>query len=244
MVVATGGRALIGHIPTIFSVPTAAILAHREEANDLALIGAWLDARGWDYVRIWREDSPTWPDVDLMIVLGSLSSVATGHCAPWADHEIAQIRTWVDAGRPYFGVCFGAQALAAALSGSVERMPQFFRAVTPVPWSEGSERGPWVVWHEDAITSVGSAEVLGSLPHAILAFRHGSAWGVQAHVELDGAAVETLARQLDASPEVWEPLAAGARERGAELRAATFALLDEITSGVLPQMDSNHQPFD
>lgn len=225
-------------------MPTAAILAHREEANDLALIGAWLDAHGWDCLRIWREDSPDWPDTDLMIVLGSLSSVASGHCAPWADREIEQIRGWVDAGRPYLGVCFGAQALAVALGGTVERMPEFFRSVTGIPWNDGSMRGPWVIWHEDAITSVGPAEVLGTLPHAVLAFRHGSAWGIQPHFELDGDAVETLARQLDASPEVWEPLAQGAREHGEDLRQATFALLDDIASEVLPQMDSNHQPFD
>ncbi|MFM8514864.1 MAG: type 1 glutamine amidotransferase [Actinomycetota bacterium] len=210
-------------------MPAAVILAHREQANDLGLIGEWLESHGWEFSRIWREDASEWPDADLMIVLGSLSSIAAGYCAPWTDREIEQIRAWVGCGRPYLGVCFGAQALAVALGGAVERMPEFFRSVTSIEWSDGKVRGPWVVWHEDAIMSVGSAEVVGSLPHAIVAFRFGSAWGVQPHVELDGDAVEALARQLDASDEVWQPLAEGARAQSEELRAATFALLDEVT---------------
>jgi len=86
-----------------------------------------------------------------------------------------------------------------------------------------------VVWHEDAIRFVGSAELVGSLPHAILSFRFGSAWGVQPQVKLDGDVVEALARQLDASDEVWRPLAEGARAASESLRAATFALIDEVT---------------
>jgi len=64
--------------PSDSCVPTPVILAHREQANDMGLIGEWLDTNGWECSRIWREDASEWPEADLMIVLGSLSSVASG----------------------------------------------------------------------------------------------------------------------------------------------------------------------
>ena len=127
-------------------MPHAVILSHREVADDIGLIGRWLDESDWTFERIWREDSPDWPDADLFIALGSLASVATGHCTPSTEREIARIREWVDQDRPYLGVCFGAQALAVALGGTVERMPTFFRGVTDAQWAGGTRRGPWVAW--------------------------------------------------------------------------------------------------
>lgn len=217
-------------------MPTAIVLSHRGVADDLGLIGQWLDDHGWVTQRIWREDSPTWSafepaDDDALIVLGSLSSVATGHCAPWAESEISRIRDWVAAGHRYLGVCFGAQALAVALGGHVERMPSFVRTVTDVEWVGGRRRGPWVAWHEDAIRSAGSGELIGRLPHAILALRHGRAWGIQPHIELDADGVERLGRAAAVPPEVWLPIAAAARAHERELRQASFDLLDEILGG-------------
>ncbi len=92
-------------------MPHANVLAHRGIANELGLIGEWLDARGWTHRRLWREDDVDtsgdgFPEADALIVLGSLDSVATGHCAVWAADEMERIRRWIGEDRPFLGVCF------------------------------------------------------------------------------------------------------------------------------------------
>lgn len=208
-------------------MPHANVLAHKNVANELGLIGEWFDARGWTHERYWREEFPVIPDADALIVLGSLDSVASGHCAAWAPSEMGVIREWIDAGKPYLGVCFGAQILASVLGGKVERRPRFYRKVETLPWPDGTTRGPWVLWHEDIITSAGTAEVISEMPHAVVALRSGSAWGIQAHIELDADGLERLARSVGAPPDVWTPLVTDLRRQHEAVTAATFAFLDQ-----------------
>ena len=212
-------------------MPHANVLAHRDIANELGLIGEWLDARGWTHRRLWRENDADssgdgFPEADALIVLGSLDSVATGHCAVWAPDEMDRIRLWIGEDRPYLGVCFGAQILATTLGGEVQRRSTFYRAVETVPWSGGASRGPWVLWHEDAIISPGSAQVVSELPHAVIALRSGNAWGVQAHIELDAPALERLAQAVDAPEEISRPLIDLLHENAVQATAATFEFLD------------------
>jgi len=210
-------------------VPHANVLAHKDIANELGLIQEWLEDRGWTYERLWREDFPVLPDADLLIVLGSLHSVASGHCVAWGPSEMSLVREWIDEGKPYLGVCFGAQILASILGGKVERRPRFYRKVEELPWVDGTTKGPWVLWHEDIITSAGTGEVLSELPHAIVALRSGNAWGMQAHIELDSAGLERLGRAVGAPPDVWSPIAADMSRLDPEIRSATFSLLDDVT---------------
>lgn len=208
-------------------MPHANVLAHKGVANELGLIGEWLDERGWTYERYWREDFPVIPDADALIVLGSLDSVASGHCAAWAPSEMDMIREWIDSGRTYLGVCFGAQILASVLGGKVERRPRFYRKVEALPWSDGTSRGPWVLWHEDIITSAGTGEVLSQMPHAITALRAGNAWGIQAHIELDSGGLERLGRSVGAPPDVWSPIANEMSGIDTQIHEATFDFLDQ-----------------
>ena len=207
-------------------MPHANVLAHRQIANELGLIGEWLEERGWTHERMWREDFPVLPEADALIVLGSLDSVASGHCAGWAPAEMSLIRDWIDEGHRYLGVCFGAQILASISGGKVDRRPRFYRKVEQIPWIDGTARGPWVLWHEDIITSTGTAEVISELPHAIVALRSGNAWGIQPHIELDAGGLERLGRAVGAPPDVWSPLVAELAAQHARVRQATFDLLD------------------
>ncbi len=208
-------------------MPHANVLAHKGVANELGLIGDWLDDRKWTYDRYWREEFPVIPDSDALVVLGSLDSVASGHCAPWAPSEMDLVREWIDSGRRYLGVCFGAQMLASVLGGKVERRPRFYRKVEEIPWLDGTSMGPWVLWHEDIITSAGTGEVLSQMPHAIAALRAGTAWGIQPHIELDSAGLERLGRNVGAPPDVWSPLAHQLAQAHQQVKDATFALLDQ-----------------
>lgn len=179
-------------------MPHAIVLSHDWIAHELGHLGPWLDANGFTITRITREEPRELPAGDLLIVLGSPGSVAGPQCPPAAQAEVEVIRDWVVGGRPYLGICFGAQVLARAMGGSVARMPTPFadyarmQVVRPAP---DALAGAWVTWHNDGITAPASATVLGSLPHADLAFRVHRAWGLQPHIEVTGP---VLGRMLDA----------------------------------------------
>jgi len=185
------------------------VLSHRGVADELGHIGDWLSESGYSIERIYREDSPSIPDADLLVVLGSPTSVAADHCQPPAAAEIEAARSWLRRGRPYLGVCFGAQVLAQALGGSVRRMDHTYRAFVDFEIADGSATsldGRWAVWHEDAITAPSDSTVLARLPHADVAFRQGNAVGVQPHVEFTSAIVERLGRVVNIADDEWRPL--------------------------------------
>jgi len=168
----------------------------------------WLEARGFSLTRIYREDFHGIPEADLLIVLGSPNSVASGHCLPPAGAEIEAVSNWVATGKPYIGICFGAQVLACALGGSVSRMQNTFRGYVEVEHSPTQSYldGRWALWHEDAITAPANAEVLASLPHADMVFRVGNAWGIQPHIEFDAGIVKRLAAAMEVSQGQWQVL--------------------------------------
>ncbi|WP_147438848.1 type 1 glutamine amidotransferase [Roseovarius spongiae] len=66
-----------------------------------------------------------WPDpdsFDALWVMGGVPQVWETEAHPWLVPEITLIRRAVlEAGKPYFGICFGHQLLAAACGGAVGR---------------------------------------------------------------------------------------------------------------------------
>jgi len=94
------------------------------------------------------------------------------------------------------GICFGAQALAAALGGCVHKL-----ARPEVGWvtvrSNDDERipsGPWLAWHEDGFTLPPLGYELASNAFGVQAFCHCRHLGVQFHPEVDAAIVSDWAR--------------------------------------------------
>lgn len=212
------------------------VLSHRGVADELGHIGEWLHGSGFAVERVYREDSPSIPEADLLVVLGSPTSVATGHCRPPAQVEIDAVREWVAADRPYIGVCFGAQVLACALGGSVTRMDHTFRSYVEFDVSDTAPSelaGPWAVWHEDAITAPDDADVLARLPHADAVFRRGRAWGLQPHIEFDASIVRNLATIVDIPEEQWKSLHDALHDDDGGHAARTRALLDHIAAEIL-----------
>lgn len=207
----------------------AIVLSHDWIAHELGHLEPWLDIRGIAVSRAYREHGLDLPEADLLIVMGSPGSVATGYRGPSADREVALVAEWVGRGRPYLGLCFGAQVLACALGGSVRRLPATFRGYLPVDVdpTHPEATGPWTIWHEDAITAPHDAAIVGVLPHADLVFRRGRAWGIQPHVEVTPDTLRRMAEGLGARPQVYEPLAeALAADAHASERVRT--LLDSV----------------
>jgi GMP synthase-like glutamine amidotransferase len=214
----------------------AIVLSHRGVADELGHIGEWLSDSGMSIDRMYREDDPKIPDGDLLVVLGSPNSVASGHCLPPAQAEIEAVRAWVAADRPYVGVCFGAQVLARAFGGSVSRMERTYRDYIDFETAQGAPsvlEGRWAVWHEDAITAPSGADVLARLPHADTVFRIGRAWGLQPHVEFDATIVRNLGDVVGIPEEQWLPLHRALSDDDAEHASRSRALLDHIAAEIL-----------
>jgi GMP synthase-like glutamine amidotransferase len=88
---------------------------------------------------------------------------------------------------PVLGNCFGAQALSAALGGTVERAPRpelgWVRVDTDAPDVVAS--GPWFEWHRDRFTVPPGGVALARTDAGVQAFRFGNCMGVQFHPEVD-----------------------------------------------------------
>ena len=91
-----------------------------------------------------------------------------------------------DAGVPIFGICFGAQSIAAALGGTVEKAPAYeigwFTYDTVLP--DVIAPGPWFTWHGDRLILPDAAEELARTEMCTQAFRLGRSAGVQFHPEV------------------------------------------------------------
>jgi GMP synthase-like glutamine amidotransferase len=106
------------------------------------------------------------------------------------------LRAADQAGLPVLGICFGAQAICAALGGQIERMGS-----SEIGWftvdsadEDSVPAGPWLEFHEDRCLLPAGATVLARNDAAVQAFRIGRHFAVQFHPEVDGP---QLKRWLD-----------------------------------------------
>lgn len=215
---------------SVESSKRALVHSETDVAHELGYVGDWLTARGYQVERIYRDHSGnpiSFPDADILINLGSLSSAADGHILDPAHAEIAAVKDWVDSGRTYIGVCFGAQVLARVFGGQVERQPSTHREIVTVD-SGDDKLGPWIRWHEDFITNVGSARVVSKSDNAIMLFNEGCAWGIQPHLELTPDTLARMAETVKTKPEEYQDLLHELTSGQEAARVSTFALLDEI----------------
>jgi GMP synthase-like glutamine amidotransferase len=167
------------------------VIRHHEE-DSAGLVAAAFEAHGAEFsVHMFPQDGPL-PAVDgtdHVIVLGAISSVYDdGPARDWIAAELAWLRRVDEAGVPVLGICFGAQALAAALGGGVEAA-----ARKEVGWTvidsvdpELIPPGPWLEFHGDRCILPPQARLLASNEVGPQAFRLGPHLAVQFHPEVDG----------------------------------------------------------
>jgi GMP synthase-like glutamine amidotransferase len=114
---------------------------------------------------------------------------------PWLPAERALIRQAVNADMPFWGVCLGAQLLAASLDGSAEpgEVPEI--GVLEVSLAEAAAADPVFArapssfaalqWHSDTYQlPVGAVRLASSSAYLEQAFRIRNAYGLQFHLEV------------------------------------------------------------
>ena len=174
-----------------------ALVVTHEETSRPGFVGDRLVERGVDlHVHVMVPDNAQPADFqplpseafDVLVVTGSYWSVYEDAIKPWIGAELDLIRRSHDRGTPVLGICFGGQALAAALGGSVELSPE-----TEIGWYEISppdgstlpiSAGPWMEWHHDRFHLPEGAELLASTEICPQLFRAGRSVGTQFHPEI------------------------------------------------------------
>lgn len=139
------------------------------------------------------EEIPGPDGFDILLVMGGPQDVWESDKYPWLTEEMAFIREWVLAGKPYLGMCLGHQLLAQALGGEVGLMatPEVGMSevkIAPDPIFKGMEPlCPCLQWHGAEVKRLpeGSVALATSPGCAIQAQRYGQfAYGLQFHMEL------------------------------------------------------------
>jgi GMP synthase-like glutamine amidotransferase len=208
---------------------TGVIIQTQDDAP-AGLVAGWAAERGLELqtVRVDRDEALPEPrDVAFAVVLGSSASVAKAD-RDWIAPAIDWLRAADAACLPVLGICFGAQALAAALGGRVHRLPE-----REIGWvtveSADPERiasGPWLTWHEDGIELPPLAYELARNAFGVQAYCHCRHLAVQFHPEVTPAIVADWARG-DAPPDLDRAALLRATERNIPVATpAAFRLFD------------------
>jgi GMP synthase-like glutamine amidotransferase len=193
----------------------------------------WLRERGIDYEvhAAWRDPLPDVRGARFLASLGSINSVTQANPL-WVPAELDTVREAVADDVPVLGLCFGGQALSAALGGGVDRLDH-----TEIGWiaidSEAPDEvpeGPWLQWHNEIVRVPPGATLLGHSPAGPAAFRHGPHLGVQFHPEATPEIVDSWAQAdpaLESHGVTREELAEQSRRHAETARKAAFRLFDD-----------------
>jgi GMP synthase (glutamine-hydrolysing) len=133
---------------------------------------------------------------------------------PFLTPELRFLRAFLRRGRPALGVCLGSQLLAAALGATVYKNKNKEIGWYPLSLTPAGSRDPLLrvlgktgtvfQWHGDTFTRPAGTAHLARSPlcrHQAFRFRR-NVYGLQFHLEVDGAMVRQWMAQPGASAEV------------------------------------------
>jgi GMP synthase (glutamine-hydrolysing) len=168
---------------------------------------------------------PDWQRFDAVIAMGGPMGAGDDDTLPWLAGEKRLIRDAVHAGTPFWGVCLGAQLLAASLGGRVYSGPAPEVGVLPVTltpearddpvFAEAPNALPTLQWHGDTFDLPAGAQLLATSPaYTNQAFRWGqAAYGLQFHLEVSTEMAAAWAKVPAYAEALHRMLGAGAFER-------------------------------
>ena len=182
------------------SRPARALVVTHSADETPGTLEEWLPAAGLelDVVAPWRGDAlpERVTDHAALVVMGGPQQAYDDTSAPWLRATKDLLRAAVVDDVPVLAVCLGAQLLAEALGGRVEKGADGVEAGARLvvkrdaAWEDPLFRDvpltPTVLqWHEDAIVALPPGAVLlaASTKYPNQAFKVGRAYGLQFHVE-------------------------------------------------------------
>jgi GMP synthase (glutamine-hydrolysing) len=145
-------------------------------------------------VRMGLDALPAGTNFAAVIAMGGPMGVGDRDHFDWIDAEVDYLRRALAEGLPVWGVCLGAQLLAAALGAivytgavpevGVDRVRLTAAGKEDPVWGSFDAEFPVLQWHSDTFALPAGAELLASSDtylHQV--FRHGTSYGVQFHIE-------------------------------------------------------------
>lgn len=198
-------------------------------------VGQRLRERGFQLVEHVAADGRTIPSVDgfdAVVVMGSPWSVYGPEVAPWIDGLLDLLRDADERGVGVFGVCFGAQAMAAAFGADVRK------GELELGWHEVESAdpqlvppGPWFMWHSDRFDlPEGATELARTDANGPQAYAFGAHLCVQFHPEADAGIVSAWvghdAADFDRTGAPRDAVLAETERREGEARRRAAALVD------------------
>lgn len=209
----------------------SALVLQTQDNCPPGLLGDWAASRGLalDVLRVDRwSELPDPAEYACAIALGSYASLA-GAWTDWVAREVEWIRRADAAAVPVLGICFGAQALAVALGGSVRKMtaPELAWIELDTADPDFIAAGPWLALHEDTIDPPPRSYELARSASGPQAFMIGSHLGVQFHPEVMGGLLSRwIADRRDLFAAVGGELVASERKWRAAAADAAVRLFD------------------
>jgi GMP synthase-like glutamine amidotransferase len=167
-------------------MPAPGVVLQHGENGPPGHLAAFLDERGEPYVvhRVWEAPVPDLTQAAWVASLGSEHS-ATAQDPAWIPAEVRALGDAVEAEVPVLGLCFGAQALALALGGTVRRTTAPEIGWLPVVSEDaGVPSGAWAQYHYEVLEVPPGAREVARTAAGPAAFRLGPHLGVQFHPEV------------------------------------------------------------
>jgi GMP synthase (glutamine-hydrolysing) len=157
-----------------------------------------LRSRGFDLLRAELDEGdamPDWREFAGMVVMGGPMGAYEDASHPWLADEKRVVGEAAAHGHPVWGVCLGAQLLAAALGAEVYRGAEAEVGLLPVEltpaaagdpvFGDAPERFPTLQWHGDSFELPSGATLLARSPaYANQAFVYKRAYALQFHLEV------------------------------------------------------------
>jgi GMP synthase (glutamine-hydrolysing) len=192
---------------------TRQVLVVRHDAADgSGAIGDALGARGVTAREVRGYEGGAVPesigDAAALVVMGGPMSADDDRAFPFLTVEKRLIASAIAARVPVLGVCLGSQIVASVLGGRVVRAPAKEIGWHPV-YRDASDPLLDLLpktftpfhWHEDAIVLPPGATLLArSAMTDVQAFRVGATCGLQFHLEMNAAMIETMATSFADEP--------------------------------------------
>jgi GMP synthase (glutamine-hydrolysing) len=190
--------------PTILAI-------QNDETDPPHLVGRWLAELGFEVKVIHAYRGELVPnkvpkDVAALMPLGGHMGALDDQVAPWLKAERELLADAVSKDFPIFAICLGAQLLAAATDGKVERMPKSeigifeIKSVASDPIVDFGQSAITSQWHEDYVTKLptGAKLLAASELCTNQIYKMGShTYAFQSHPEVDGAIVTRWEEDAD-----------------------------------------------